>query len=110
MKISEPEAGLSGNATGNQAHIRWHEFSNSRTLFDAAFVTVSALAKEAIAARNAFRLVLAGGHTPVPLYRRLSRLDTDWRAWHLYFGDERCLPRDHPERNSSLINQAWLKE
>lgn len=32
----------------------------------------------------------------------------DWRAWHIYFGDERCAPRDDPARNSRMAGEAWL--
>ena len=32
----------------------------------------------------------------------------DWGAWHIYFGDERCVPRDDPARNSRMAEEAWL--
>jgi 6-phosphogluconolactonase len=28
--------------------------------------------------------------------------------WHVFFGDERCLPADDPERNSLAARRAWL--
>lgn len=60
--------------------------------------------------RSAFHLVLAGGATPRALYARMAELDTDWRDWHVWFGDERCLPAGHPERNSRMAQDAWLTD
>jgi 6-phosphogluconolactonase len=69
---------------------------------------VLAAAKEAIEARGAFHLVLTGGSTPIATYRRLAQSDADWSAWHLYHGDERCLPVDDAGRNSLAARDAWL--
>lgn len=35
-------------------------------------------------------------------------MDANWNEWHIYFGDERCLPADHAERNSRMAAIAWL--
>lgn len=55
-------------------------------------------------------MVLAGGRTPVRVYRQLAGSAVDWSAWQLYFGDERCLPADHAERNSVMAASAWLEQ
>ncbi len=55
-----------------------------------------------------FSIVLAGGQTPLELYRRLAGEPMQWHKWCVYFGDERCLPPDHPERNSYQARQALL--
>ena len=64
--------------------------------------------RRAIGERGRFRLVLAGGTTPEAAYRRLAEKDADWGRWEIYHGDERCLPADHPERNSLAANRALL--
>lgn len=66
------------------------------------------LARQAITERGAYRIVLTGGRTPRRLYELLRSADADWKAWHVYFGDERCLPQDDAERNSLMAEQAWL--
>jgi 6-phosphogluconolactonase len=38
----------------------------------------------------------------------LAEAEADWTGWQIYFGDERCLPPDHAERNSLAATQAWL--
>lgn len=65
-------------------------------------------AARAIAEHGRFQLVLAGGRTPLAVYRRLADQPADWARWHLFFGDERCLPADDPERNSLAAREVWL--
>lgn len=65
-------------------------------------------ARSAIAARGRFNLVLAGGRTPIAAYTLLACAGADWDRWHIFYGDERCLPPDHPERNSRAAATAWL--
>jgi 6-phosphogluconolactonase len=67
-------------------------------------------AREAIRQRGVFRLVLAGGNTPNRTYQRLATSRQQWAAWEIYWGDERCLPADHPQRNSVQARHAWLAE
>ena len=65
-------------------------------------------AVSAIAEKDAFSIVLAGGNTPRAIYRLLRDMPTDWSKWHIYINDDRCLPVDHEERNSLMVDQVWL--
>jgi 6-phosphogluconolactonase len=52
--------------------------------------------------RGRFTLALTGGSSPLPLYRTLARDRREavpWQAVHLFWSDERHVPRDHPESN-----------
>lgn len=60
------------------------------------------------ASGSTFSIVLAGGQTPLDLYRMLAEEPMRWEKWHVYFGDERCLPPGHPERNSFQAKRALL--
>ncbi|MEJ2611213.1 MAG: 6-phosphogluconolactonase [Candidatus Thiodiazotropha sp.] len=52
-------------------------------------------------------LMLAGGMTPLPVYRRLAeRSDIPWSQITLYFGDERCVPFNTQENNGFSVMQA----
>ena len=62
--------------------------------------------KLVIAERGEFHLVLAGGSTPARTYEMLAASQCDWEHWHIWFGDERCLPPDHPERNSVMAERT----
>ena len=66
-------------------------------------------AAEAIASRGRFSVALAGGRTPIAAYRLLASERIDAAHWHVFFGDERCLPPDDPERNSFAAHRAWLE-
>lgn len=66
--------------------------------------------QEAIADHGRFRVALAGGSTPRDLYRLLA--DPEHRGWvtwshvECYFGDERCVPSDHPESNFRMVQET----
>lgn len=89
---------------------RWYRLADPEAVARAAADRVLAAAEEAIGRRGRFRLVLAGGGTPERTYRLLTTAETDWRCWEVYFGDERCLSADHPERNSVMAARAWLDQ
>ena len=63
---------------------------------------------EAIAARGVFHLVLAGGTSPKLCYQALRDLDVDWSKVHIWFGDERCVPLGHEDRNDRMADEALL--
>lgn len=89
-------------------NIRWKHYVNNLFLCHAAYDAIMQCAAEAIAERGQFLIVLAGGTTPRAVYHLLREAQTDWSKWHIYYGDERCLPRDHIDRNSLMAEQAWL--
>jgi 6-phosphogluconolactonase len=48
--------------------------------------------------------MLAGGSTPLPVYRGLSEFEgIPWSRITLYFGDERCVPVNTPENNAYSV-------
>ncbi|MDD5392567.1 MAG: 6-phosphogluconolactonase [Thiothrix sp.] len=59
-------------------------------------------AQDAIRERSVFRLVLAGGTTPARAYHLLAQTPQDLDRWEIFWGDERCLPVDDPQRNSRM--------
>ncbi len=87
---------------------RYHVYPDAVTVADALAQQILRHSQEAIKARGVFKIVLAGGTTPQASYRLLASAKTDWNRWHVFFGDERCLPADHPERNSTMAAEAWL--
>jgi 6-phosphogluconolactonase len=87
---------------------RWHAIADELLLQQVAIETILVSAAQAIHKRGQFHLVLAGGNTPRGIYRGLCSAHTDWSAWHIYFGDERCVPPTDPARNSHMAAKAWL--
>lgn len=66
------------------------------------------LANSLIREQGSFAIVLAGGNTPRAIYHKLQHCQTDWSRWHVYFGDERCLPVGDPDRNDSMAHSTLL--
>lgn len=93
----------------NHQLTRWFAFGDQQELNAAAVNRVLQSAKNAIAARGRFLLVLAGGNTPKNIYTLLRSAEADWQNWHIYYNDDRCLPVDHADRNSLMAHEAWLK-
>ena len=85
-------------------------FGTPGELAEVAARACLAVANDAIVRQGRFHIALAGGSTPRRLYQRLAALgsETDWTCWHLYFGDERCVPPDHLDSNYRMAREAWL--
>ena len=53
-------------------------------------------------------LLLAGGATPEPFYRRLAGLaDYPWGEVEVFLVDERCVPADHRDSNGAMIQRTF---
>ena len=79
----------------------------------AAAERVVAALRVALDARGAAHLALSGGSAAAPLYERLvlpdRRAAVDWSRVHLWWGDERLVPRDHPASNAGLAEAILLE-
>lgn len=65
--------------------------------------------REAVAARGRAILALSGGSTPKGLYQRLAQeRSLPWDRVHLFFGDERSVPPDHPDSNYRMAKEALI--
>jgi 6-phosphogluconolactonase len=62
----------------------------------------------AIKDRGRFTIVLAGGSTPKPLYEAIANQKLPWDKIHVFWGDERYVPPDHPDSNELMARRAWL--
>lgn len=82
--------------------------ADARTICAKVAARTLAAADEAVKRQGRFVVVLAGGNTPRGVYESLRVAETDWARWHVYFGDERCVPIHAPQRNSRMAGLAWL--
>ena len=65
----------------------------------------------AAAQRGRCTIALSGGTTPQRLYQLLAsehRLDAPWQQAEWFWGDERCVPPDHPDSNYRAAFAALL--
>lgn len=94
-----------------------------RILDDAQSVASSAtdefvrLAQSAVDSKGRFTVALSGGSTPKALYSLLAERtaqkrspDIPWSKIHLFFGDERHVPPDHPDSNFRMANEAMISK
>ncbi len=76
----------------------------------AAFV--ADLAEERVTSHGRFTIALSGGATPRRLYQLLAAQPyaerMAWNQWHVFWGDERCVPPDHDDSNYLMAKVAWL--
>jgi 6-phosphogluconolactonase len=72
------------------------------------------LARQAVEASGRITVALSGGSTPKHLYSLLASPDyknqISWKNVQLFWGDERCVPPDHPESNFRMVQEALLSK
>ena len=55
--------------------------------------------QQAVETRGEATIALSGGSTPKPLYEALASQPLPWSKIHVFWGDERYVPSDHPDSN-----------
>lgn len=67
------------------------------------------LALDAVGRRGRCTLALSGGRSPLAAYAHLARAPgVPWPDVHVFWGDERCVPREHPDSNFRAANAVLL--
>jgi len=61
-----------------------------------------------------FNVALAGGNTPRRVYELLAterfKQRIEWPQVELFFGDERCVPPDHPDSNYAMAYESLISK
>ena len=72
---------------------------------------IAAAIVETVAERGRCSLAFSGGQEPRPVYADLAHryADLPWDRVIACFGDERCVPMDHPESNYRMVNDLLLR-
>jgi 6-phosphogluconolactonase len=70
----------------------------------AALFVAEAL-RSACDTRGRCSLAVSGGATPREMFARLARLDVPWPSVDVFQVDERVAPRDHEDRNLTLLER-----
>jgi len=86
----------------------WLIFDDEMSLSKALAQEILNIAKKSIFEKDCFSIVLTGGKSVLSLYKILSKADSNWDKWHIYIGDERCVPMGHKDRSDQVINEIWL--
>lgn len=85
-------------------------YPDTAALVIAAGDRLVAAINDAIAARDKALIVLTGGGTGIGLLKRVAENSAavDWTKVHVFWGDERFVPRDDGERNEKQARHALL--
>jgi 6-phosphogluconolactonase len=74
----------------------------------------AALVQKVLSNQDRFTVALSGGATPKLLFTRLAqepyRSHIPWDKVWCFWGDERCVPPDHPESNYGMARQFLLEK
>jgi 6-phosphogluconolactonase len=89
-------------------------YENAKELAWAAALRFASLAEQATKERGRFAVALSGGSTPKVLFAILAEKPfadaLPWQAIHFFWGDERCVPPDHPDSNYRMAHETLLSK
>src|SRR5215471_2896656 len=72
------------------------------------------LADQYVIGSGKFTVALSGGSTPKAMFSMLAAdpfLDTvPWSSIYFFWGDERCVPPDHPDSNFRMTRETLLSK
>src|SRR5262245_56841478 len=84
-------------------------FDNAEAL---ARATAEWVCARAVAGSGRFAICCSGGSTPRRVYELLAEPPVvtafPWSRVHWFWGDERCVPHDHPDSNFGMTRAALL--
>jgi 6-phosphogluconolactonase len=87
-------------------------FDGASELMRATAEEIALAAHQAVGRRGRFTWAVAGGLTTRSVYELLAsdfyRERMPWSAIHLFWGDERHVPPDHPDSNFRMAREAML--
>ncbi len=87
-------------------------FADAEETARAAALRFAEIATLSTTAAGRFGVALSGGSTPKRVYELLAAEPLGgrvrWADTHVFFGDERCVPSDHPESNYRMASESLL--
>ncbi len=108
------ERGHMANARDSITHLDRPDIRIFETAETLVYETAAWLCTLAQARVGAFTVCLSGGSTPRPLYERLATPAVasrfPWPRVHWFWGDERFVPRDHPDSNYRMVQHALFSK
>jgi 6-phosphogluconolactonase len=89
-------------------------YDNAKELAWAAAMRFASLAEQAVLERGRFTVALSGGSTPKAMFSILAGKPfadaLPWQKIHFFWGDERCVPPEHPDSNYRMANETLLSK
>jgi len=88
---------------------KWNYLINRKKVVKVLVKEICKLAHISIKKNGVFRIVVPGGLSYQDVYKELSKLNLAWSKWHFYITDERVLPRNHKNRNDTMLNKLLFE-
>lgn len=87
-----------------------HRFEDRESLLDGLYPEVIGELEKSLARQSTTTLLVSGGSTPAPLYRRLSGADLDWTNIDIALVDERWVKADDAASNERMLHETLLRD
>ncbi|MGH8205425.1 MAG: 6-phosphogluconolactonase [Steroidobacteraceae bacterium] len=92
---------------GPDVHQR--RFESVAALTETLSTEIAAALQGGLAAGRGASLLVPGGHTPIPLFERLSRAELDWASVWVSLTDERWVDTHSSASNERLVREHLLR-
>jgi len=108
---AQPATAQRGAANDERGEPEIVIFDTADELGEAAAERIASALIEAVEDRGVAHFVVAGGSSPIATYRSLARRPPGipWSGVHLWWGDDRYVPPDHPQSNAGLVLATLLE-
>jgi 6-phosphogluconolactonase len=87
-----------------------HSFAHSDELLSALCTAIITDLEEAISEKGSAVLLVSGGSTPKPLFKRLRETPIAWENVRIGLCDERWVNPEHADSNEKLVRELLLQE
>jgi 6-phosphogluconolactonase len=85
-------------------------YRDAKSAAEACGAEVLLLLAESLKKQSRATLAISGGTSPKIMFEFFARSEFDWSRVHIFWVDERCVPKEHPDSNYKLAHDAWLKD
>lgn len=87
-----------------------HAFRSQYELTEMLSKSIAKRLDEAIRTKGKATLIVSGGSTPIPLFKRLCQIPLAWKHIEVGLCDERWLPPSNEASNENLVKKYLLQE
>ena len=87
-----------------------HAFTKQDDLIEALSQSILAKLQKAIATKGKASLLVSGGSTPKPLFKKLKHAPLEWEKVTIGLCDERWVPSSHEDSNEKFVKTYLMQE
>ena len=89
--------------------ILFKKFPNSTDNAQALAQAVANNLRDTLTQQERATLAVSGGKSPISFFQALNQMDLDWSRVNITLVDERVVPTQHADSNTSLVRQYLIK-